>query len=323
MSKVREKAKILIVDDVPDNIRMLIEILKEDYATIPATSGAAALEKLSTMDIDLVLLDILMPEMDGYETCLAIKANPKTADIPVVFITAISEAMDDARGFEVGADDYITKPFNPSTILARAKHQIKLRRVIKELEDLYQVALDSNPLSGLPGNNSIRNRIDALIGKNMDMVVVYADLDNFKAFNDKYGFCRGDDVLKFTADTLKKVLNDCAGEDSFLGHVGGDDFVLLLPIEHVDHVIENLIGRFDEGIRVFYNGDDLDRGYIAATNRVGDLQHFPIMSISLAGVCLNHQDYDHYLSVVDACNQMKKVSKKKLGSVFVLDQRYN
>lgn len=321
MSGIREKAKVLIVDDVPDNVRMLIEILKDDYATIPATSGEAALEKLATMDIDLILLDILMSKMDGYETCAAIKSNPKTADIPVIFITAMSEVMDDAKGFEVGADDYITKPFNPSTILARAKHQIKLRRTINKLEELYRVALDSNPLSGLPGNNTIRSRIDTLVKEGSEVVVVYADLDNFKEFNDKYGFAIGDEVLLFTADILQEVTSKFAGTNSFLGHIGGDDFVLLLPAESVDQVVKYLITRFDEGIREFYHSDDLANGYISMANRVGELHKFPIMTISLAGVSLKGNRYKHYLSVVDACTEMKRVSKKKSGSSFVLDQR--
>ncbi|NOX25734.1 MAG: response regulator [Deltaproteobacteria bacterium] len=321
MGNDKKKAKILVVDDVPDNLRMLIEILKDEFATIPAISGKAALEKLENLDIDLVLLDILMPEMDGYETCRAIKANPGSADIPVIFITAVSEVMDDTKGFAAGAVDYITKPFNPVTVRARVKNQIKLRTVIKELEELYMVALDANPISGLPGNNSIRNRIDALIKENAGTVVVYADLDNFKSFNDKYGFAHGDEVLMFTAGVFQDVMKIMPSERSFLGHIGGDDFVMLVPLEFIDRAIKNIIVRFDEGIRRFYYEDDLKSGYITSVNRLGDMQKFPIMSISMAGVNLTGQKYEHYLSVVDTCTEIKKLAKKKRGSSFVIDQR--
>ncbi len=321
MNKYKKRARILVVDDVPDNIRMLIEILKDDFATIPATSGKGALEKLANTDIDLVLLDILMPEMDGYETCRAIKETPRSAAIPVIFITALSEVMDDAKGFEVGAADYISKPFNPSTVKARVKNQIKLCSAIKELEELYKVALDSNPISGLPGNNSIHNRIDALILENSGTVVVYADLDNFKAFNDQYGFAHGDEVLLFTSTVFKDAMKNLPAEHSFLGHIGGDDFVLLVPLEQINQIIDNIISHFDEGIRKFYSNADLATGYITSINRHGEKQKFPIMSISMAGVNLAQKKYQHYLSVVDACTEIKKLSKAKPGSSFVVDQR--
>ncbi len=321
MTRHRKKEKILIVDDVPDNIRILIEILKDEYATIPATSGKMALEKLADAEIDLILLDILMPDMDGYETCHAIRSTQDIDDIPIIFITAISEAMDDAKGFSAGGNDYISKPFTPSTVRARVKNQLKLRRVIRELEELYQIALDSNPLTGLPGNNTIRSRIEDLLKEHAGMVVLYADLDHFKPFNDQYGFARGDAVLTFTADIFKEVMNRITSKHTFIGHIGGDDFVLLIPLEFLDQAVDEIILRFDEGIRGFYDGADLDKGYLVTADRQGELQKFPTISISLAGVNLTQTDFDHYLSVVDTCTEMKKVAKKKPGSVFVYDRR--
>jgi CheY-like chemotaxis protein len=129
------KPKVIIVDDAPENIRMLIEILKKDYATIPATSGEAGLAKALIAPLpDLILLDIMMPGIDGYEVCKRLKAIEKTKDIPVIFITAISEAMDNAKAFSLGAADYITKPFYASTIKARVKNHITLRKTILEMD---------------------------------------------------------------------------------------------------------------------------------------------------------------------------------------------
>ncbi|MDM8542536.1 response regulator [Desulfococcaceae bacterium HSG9] len=129
------KPKVIIIDDGPENIRMLIEILKEDYATIPATSGEAGLAKAMIAPLpDLILLDIMMPGIDGYEVCKRLKAIEQTKDIPVVFITAISEAMDNAKAFSLGAADYITKPFYASTIKARVKNHIKLRKTVLEMD---------------------------------------------------------------------------------------------------------------------------------------------------------------------------------------------
>jgi PleD family two-component response regulator len=142
-----DKYRILIVDDMAENIRILIELLGREYAIIPATNGAAALKKSQIEPLpDLILLDIMMPEMDGYDVCRALKENDLTRDIPVIFITAVSEAMDEAKAFTLGAVDYVTKPFHPATIKARVKTHIELSRHIREL----RYALDTvKTLSGL------------------------------------------------------------------------------------------------------------------------------------------------------------------------------
>lgn len=143
----REKPRVMIVDDATENLKVLIELLKEEYQIIPLKSGQLAVEKLEDDPLpDLVLLDIVMPDMDGYELCEKIKKTPRTEEIPVIFITAVSEAMDDAKAFELGAVDYIPKPFNPLTVKARVNTHIKLHRTVKRL----QAALnDIKTLSGL------------------------------------------------------------------------------------------------------------------------------------------------------------------------------
>ena len=229
MAEQEKKPKILIVDDVPENIRMLMEILKQDYATIPATSGEFALEKVLSSPLpDLVLLDLLMPLMDGYEVCRRLKENPKTRDIPVIFITSVSETRDNARAFELGAMDYITKPFNTAIVKARVKTHVNMRRAMLELQRLYKIALDANPITGLPGNNSIRKAITRAFKNKSSQVLIYTDLDNFKVYNDIYGFARGDEVLLTTSAILKEaVLSIDTSGDAFIGHIGGDDFVLM------------------------------------------------------------------------------------------------
>ncbi len=136
MNQPDERAKILIVDDQPENIRMLMELLRDDYATIPATSGEAALEKANEEPgPDLILLDIIMGGIDGYEVCRRLKTSPQTQAIPVIFISAVSEAMDAAKAFDLGAVDYVMKPFNPATVKARVKTHIKLNSTLQELKD--------------------------------------------------------------------------------------------------------------------------------------------------------------------------------------------
>ena len=322
MSLPQAKYTILIVDDVPENIRMLMEILKDDYATIPATSGQMALEKADlSPQPDLILLDIMMPEMDGYETCKKLKENPKTRDIPVVFITAVLESQGDAKAFAVGAGDYVTKPFNPTTVQVRIKNQLKLRQANLELQRLYKIALDANPITGLPGNNSIRERIRGLINSHSSHFVLYADIDHFKAYNDAYGFVRGDEVIYFTAALLQEAIAINNHDDAFLGHIGGDDFVLLVPKKSLEKTLNFIIHTFDHKIPSFYTPEDAEQGYIQTKSRRGKMCKRPLLTISLGVINVAWSGYKHYLEVNDACAEVKKKAKQIKGSSFFIDRR--
>ena len=163
------KQKVLIVDDVIDNIKILIELLKPNYKTYFADNGPKALEIARNTSPDLILLDIVMPHMDGYEVCQKLKADSLTEDIPVIFISAMNEVGDEAKGLEIGAVDYITKPSSPAIVKARIKNHLKLREAMQELKRLFSTALDANPMTGLPGNNSIANRIKKELADNANV----------------------------------------------------------------------------------------------------------------------------------------------------------
>ncbi len=195
------------------------------------------------------------------------------------------------------------------------------RRQELQLEKLYGMALDANPMTGLPGNNSIAAAITRALNGAQHIGVVYTDLDNFKAFNDKYGFALGDDVIKFTAELLARSIAAADISNSFVGHIGGDDFVLLVPSEKMNQVAEFILAEFDIGVREFYSDDDLAQGYISSTNRKGEREDFPIMSISIAGVDLHQTHYKAYIDVNDACAELKKKSKTKPGSAYSVDLR--
>lgn len=196
-----------------------------------------------------------------------------------------------------------------------------LDRKNKELERLYSLALDANPMTGLPGNNSVAAAITQAMQDGKRSCVIYTDLDNFKAFNDKYGFALGDDVIKFTAGLLKSATRASDCKDAFVGHIGGDDFVLVVPSEKTFAVADFIIREFDSKVVKFYRDEDVARGFISSKNRQGQKEDFPIMSISMAGVDLSRRVYDQYIQVNDTCAELKKESKAKPGSVFSLDQR--
>lgn len=316
-----QKSKILIIDDSADAIKILIKVLSPEYTVFFATDGFKGIEQAKEKKPDLILLDIMMDTINGYEVCKLLKKDGETADIPVIFLTAVSESMDEAQAFNVGGADYITKPFVPIVVLARIRNQIKLTEALMELKRLYNLALDANPITGLPGNNSIKNAITAAIETNRQAYVFYADLDNFKAYNDAYGFANGDRVILYTADLFQSVMKELGIAEGFAGHVGGDDFVLIVEKSRALDYANRIIEKFDQGIKEFYNDKDRANGFILSKTRKGEETNFPLMSISLAGVDLPLRDYTNVLQVCDMCAELKNRAKQETGSCLVLDRR--
>lgn len=241
MNEKPEKQTVLIVDDAPANIKVLGEALKQDYRVRVATVGPKGLEiARSSSPPDLILLDIIMPDMDGYEVCRRLKASKHTRDIPVIFITGKSDEADETRGLTLGAVDYITKPFSLPIMKARVKTHMELKRHRDLLEDLS--ALDG--LTGIPN----RRRFDEFLTREWRrsvrepamLSVVIIDIDFFKAFNDTYGHGAGDDCLKKVARTLSQNVKR---PTDFVARYGGEEFVCLLPgtdLEGAHQVAENM-----------------------------------------------------------------------------------
>ena len=316
-----KKKEILIIDDSTDAIKVLIKVLTPEFTVYFSTDGFKGIEQAKDKKPDLILLDILMDKINGYEVCKLLKRDKETADIPVIFLTAVSESMDEAQAFSIGGADYITKPFVPVIVLARIRNHIKLTEALMELKRLYNIALDANPITGLPGNNSIKQAITKAIEANQEAFVFYADLDNFKAYNDDYGFANGDKVILFTSSLLQAVMKEFAITEGFTGHIGGDDFVLIIEKSKALDFAGRLIERFDQEIKEYYNDEDRANGYIVSINRKGEETNFPFVSISIAGVDLSQRDYSNYLQVSDICVELKHKAKQTAGSCLVIDQR--
>lgn len=214
----------------------------------------------------------------------------------------------------------------------KLKVDIRTRDEIQELGDTFNYmteallkmkdrAENANPLTKLPGNNVIREEIDKRISTNRKFVVVYSDLDNFKAFNDKYGIAAGDEAIKVTADIMRESLKKAGSPDDFLGHEGGDDFVLLTIPQRVEDVTKYITEEFDKRVRDLYKKEDLDQGFIIAHARDNTVQKFPIMTISLAGVSNEQRPLVSYGEITNICAEVKKKTKTIQRSVFVLDKR--
>lgn len=218
--------RLLLVDDHQLNIRVMYEMFRHDYEVFIALNGEQALEKCFELKPDLVLLDVVMPRMDGYEVCRRLKADPELCDIPVIFITSHFDEADEVRGFELGAVDFIHKPVNPIITKARVKTQLQLKMQTDVLRTISQ-------LDGLTGVAN-RRRFDEQLSLDWrscartqePLALLMLDLDYFKQYNDEFGHLAGDECLRKVAHVLQQTLGR---PYDLLARFGGEEFVVLLP----------------------------------------------------------------------------------------------
>ena len=304
--------RILVVDDDPDilqYVKMNLEL--EGFEAETASNGIEALEIATKRPPALVLLDVMMPGMDGLTTLRHLRNDPTTSSVPVVMLTARALAKDRVKGLDLGADDYITKPFAVEELVAR------VGTVIRRAQQMRDVS----PLTGLPGNFRIAGELEQRIEARSPLGVVYGDLDNFKAFNDHYGFMRGDSVIKYTATTLTNASAACGDPGSFVGHVGGDDFICIVDPNLAEAFCEDVIQKFDDGILDFYDTADALQGYIEVTDRRGERHAFPIVSFSMGVVTNQYRAIASEWEASAIASEMKEFAKRQPGSTYSIDRR--
>ena len=231
--------------------------------------------------------------------------------MPIIMLTGKGEIQDKIKGIDAGADDYIVKPFEPQELVARIK--MIVRRSARDL--------DANPLSRLPGNVTILSELEAAIKKNDPFSVCYIDLDKFKSFNDTYGFEHGDEVLRETARIILGTVSEHGNKDDFVGHIGGDDYVILTTPDTADLLSIKIIERFDKAAPSFYNAEDRVRKFIVAKDRQGTVMQIPLISVSIGIVTNINRAISHVAEIGEIGAELKKLAKATPGSNFVKDSR--
>jgi diguanylate cyclase (GGDEF)-like protein len=304
---------ILCIDDDP-NIRDLVNAALEldGYNVVLASDGAQGLVRATVDQPNLIILDVMLPDMRGWDVLRDLKQQPRTANIPVIFLSALDETEDRVTGLALGADDYVGKPFAVKELLARVRTQ--LRHAEEHL---------LSELTGLPGNTQIERALKQTVhDERRDLYVLYIDLDNFKSFNDAYGFLRGNDLIKLMATILRSDILT-GHETAFVGHVGGDDFVAMIRTdeEEVMRICESTIQQFDALVPALYDSEDRSCGYVTTKDRQGVKQNFPIVTVSIAVVSNRRRLLTTEYEVSDIAAQLKKQAKQVSKSVYVIDQR--
>jgi len=262
---------------------------------------------------ELVLADVMMPNMDGFELTRQLRADSRTSAVSVIMLTARGLSADKLEGFSVGADDYIVKPFDTPELLAR------IRGVLRRAKEMRQ----QSPLTGLPGNVRIEDEIEGRVQSGDRFAILYVDLDHFKAYNDHYGFMRGDEVIQATARLIEEVVREHGGSGSFVGHVGGDDFVVVCSADEAEALADAIIAHFDAAVRSYYDAPDAERGHIEVMNRRGEVQEFPFLSLSIGIATTARRRFGHFAEAVAIATEMKSFTKATQGSSWAADRRAN
>jgi diguanylate cyclase (GGDEF)-like protein len=303
---------LLIVDDDPFIARLLeIELRAAGYDVRVASDGEQAMSVAREQCPDLVITDVMMPHVDGFELTRNLRQDPRTASVSIIMLTARGLSADKLEGFAIGADDYIVKPFDTPELLARVRGVLRRSREMKA----------ESPLTGLPGNVRIEEEIESRIHDKHDFALLFADLDQFKAYNDYYGFARGDQVIRAVAALMESVAREVGGPETFVGHAGGDDFIILVPPPAGAPLAEALVQSFDQQAGSFYDDADRERGWIEVVNRRGDLQRFPILTISIGIASTDRRHFAHYAEAASVAAEMKSYTKSSAGSSWAMDRR--
>ena len=265
------KARLLVVEDDKDISNMLhIYFTGQGFEVDIAARGSSALEKTRHNLPNLIILDIMLPDIDGFEVCRNLRTNTRTSHVPVIFLTQKDERSDKLAGLELGADDYVTKPFDIEEL------RLRVQRAITRAE---QQSL-TDPRSGLPAGRLIEEQLRRII-RQKNWAYMDLRINHFEPFKETYGFVAGDDVLRFTAMVIGEVLDELGTASDFVGHAGGDSFVVVTAAEVASTVRGRLKRRFADEVLSHYNFLDREQGFIRAVNKDGQIEQSPLMKLAI------------------------------------------
>lgn len=301
---------VLIADDDRDIVRFVELNLKlEGFRVATANDGEEALNKAQTLAPSLILLDVMMPRMDGFEVCQRLRADGRTAHLPVIMLTAKSLSTDKVLGMTAGADDYVIKPFDPMELVARVRATLERAR--------EQQAL--SPVSGLPPAARARQELANRMQAGTPVAVAAANLDHFATFNQRYGQQRGDQVIALAAQVLRRAMTDTAGEHGLVSHAGADDFLAVLPPAHAREFASRTVAGFDMRIPSLYDAHDAAAEGIQVPAPDGATRQAPLVSISLGIADAAAHPGATPATLIAAATQLKEAAKQTPGSAVKTD----
>lgn len=290
------KARLLIVEDDVDISTMLkIYFGGLGYDVDTAMRGSDALEKTRQVLPHLIVLDIMLPDIDGYEVCRTLRTNTRTSHIPVIFLTQKDERSDRLQGLELGADDYITKPFDIEELKLRVQGAIRR----SERESL------TDPRSGLPAGRLIEEQLRKII-REKGWAFLDLRINNFEPFKDVYGFVAGDDVLRFAGMMIGEVLDELGTPGDFIGHAGGDNFIIITTEGAAPGIRTKLKERFAEEVQSHYNFIDRQQGFVVAPNPDGQNEQYALMTMAIGLVAPSQQSFADIREITELAAEARR-----------------
>ena len=290
------KPRLLVVEDDADIANMLkIYFGGMEYEVDIASRGAAALERTRSVLPHLIVLDIMLPDIDGYEVCRTLRTNTRTSHIPVIFLTQKDERSDKLQGLELGADDYITKPFDIEELKLRVQGAIRR----SERESL------TDPRSGLPAGRLIEEQLRRIIRQD-DWALIDLRVNHLEPFRDVYGFVASDDVLRFSAMLLNEVVDDLGSSSDFIGHAGGDNFIVITHADSAEAIRDRIKSRFAEEVQTHYNFLDRQQGYILVPKSDGAAVQAPFMTLAAGTVSPRQQSFADIREITELAAEARR-----------------
>jgi diguanylate cyclase (GGDEF)-like protein len=275
------KGRILVVEDDVDISNMLrIYFTGQGYEVNLTGRGQDALALTREKLPSLIVLDIILPDMDGYAVCKALRTATRTSHIPIIFLTQKDERSDRIAGLELGADDYVTKPFDIEELRLRVQNALSRA----ERESL------TDPRTGLPAGRLIEDQLRQIL-RSDDWALLDVRINHFDTFKEAYGFVAGDDVLRFTAVTISQILDQSGHDDDFVGHVGGDNFLVITRSDLAAQVETEIRARFTEGVQTHYSSIDRERGHILVPAQDGQSQQAALMDLAIGRVTADDGEF--------------------------------
>ena len=289
-------ARLLVVEDDVDIANMLkIYFTSLNYDVDVANRGRDALEKTKQVLPHLIVLDIMLPDIDGYEVCRILRTSTRTSHIPVIFLTQKDERSDKLQGLELGADDYITKPFDIEELKLRVQGAIRR----SERESL------TDPRSGLPAGRLIEEQLRRII-REKDWSLLDVRVNNFEAFKDVYGFVAGDDVVRFAAMMIGEVVDELGTTSDFIGHAGGDNFIIITTEDAAPRIRQKLKERFANEVQSHYNFIDRQQGFIQAPKAEGGAEKVGFMYLSAGLVSPSLQSFADIREITELASEARR-----------------
>lgn len=290
------KARLLVVEDDVDIANMLkIYFSGMEFDVDVAHRGSDALEKTKHVLPHLIVLDIMLPDIDGYEVCRNLRTSIRTSHIPVIFLTQKDERSDKLQGLELGADDYITKPFDIEELKLRVQGAIRR----SERESL------TDPRSGLPAGRLIEEQLRRII-RVKDWALLDMRVNHFDPFKDVYGFVAGDDVMRFTAMLIGEVVDELGTSNDFIGHAGGDNFIVITRDEAAAGIKQRIKDRFASEVQTHYNFIDRQQGFMLSPATDGRGEKFPFMTMAVGIVSPKEQSFADIREITELAAEARR-----------------